>query len=387
MVERVAVNPEVVEWAAAAASAADVRLERFTRLAAWIGGDLDPTLGQLQDFATATHVPLGYFFLERVPETLLPVADFRRRTGPAQEPSTELLDTIAMCADRQDWFSTYLARLGREVLGFVGSTTLDTDPGDAAASISGAVGYDPSSPYPTQQDALRHMVDAVESSGIMVMINSLVGNNTHRRLDVDEFQGLTLLDDRAPLVFVNGSDTKNAQVFTLFHEVAHVFLGVQGLSAATGYLDDEPSGGAEVEHWCNAVAGRVLVPRSALPGRVTPSTLLEESQSLARRLHVSTLVILRRLHDEGLVSWASFQEAYTVEAARLRAVTLRLRDEEKASGGNPYHVWPYRVGRRFARAVITDAREGGTLYRDAYRLLSTRSTRAFDGLASHLEAV
>lgn len=385
MVERVAVNPEVVAWAADAASAADIHLDRFAKLDDWIGGLLDPTFGQLQDFASTTHVPLGYFFLDHVPEERLPVNDFRRREVRGSAPSSALLDTIAMCSERQDWFSAYLARLGADPSPLVGSVTTSTAPETAAGAISDAVDYAAGAPSATQQDAMRHMVEAVESSGIMVMVNSLVGNNTHRRLDSDEFQGFTLVDSLAPLVFVNGSDTKNAQAFTLFHEVAHVALGIPGVSSSAGSPDHDHDL-AEVERWCNAVAGRVLVPAAMIPARVDLSNPEPTLEALGRRFHVSTLVVLRRLYDEGRLTWDRFRGIYLAEEARLRAIAVRRLDEDKSSGGNPYYVWPYRVGRRFARAVIADAREGGTLYRDAYRLLSTRTTRAFDGFAAHLEA-
>lgn len=383
MGDRAAVNPAVVRWAALRAMEADVSLARFHNLDAWIQGTVKPTFRQLADLAKATSVPLGYFFLDEPPTVSLPIADFRVR-GDQQEPSAELLDTITLCSARQHWYSGYVERAGIDAPEFVGSLSTEMEPRDAVRVMREHVWFAPGAGHKTQQDALRVFISDIEESGVLVVINSVIENNTHRRLDAREFQGFTLIDDLAPLIFVNGDDTKNAQMFTLAHELAHVFLGEQGVSSATPDLGVDASSSDGVETWCNAIAAEFLVPLDDVPDAINRMNPVEDLERAARRFNVSTLVILRRLREKGVLDYEAFWRIYPEEEARVRELA-RLQ-QPQGDGGNSYNVMPYRVSRRLARAVYADAYEGGTTYRDAYRLLSTRTTKSFNGLAERLQA-
>jgi Zn-dependent peptidase ImmA (M78 family) len=383
VIDRLAVNPDVVQWAAQSAMEAEVSLARFRNLGAWIDGAGEPTFRQLTDFANATSVPLGYFFLDAVPVLSLPIADFRVR-GDRREPSAELLDTITLCSARQDWYSRYADREGIDAPGIVASLGVDIHPRRAAQAMREYVRYTPGARHKSQQDALRVFIADIEDSGVLVVMNSVVENNTHRRLDHREFQGFTLIDHLAPLIFVNGDDTKNARMFTLAHELAHVFLGEQGVSAATPSMGVDARSDQDVEAWCNAVAAEFLVPIDDVPDSIDRASFVDDLEKLSRRFNVSTFVILCRLHEKGVLDSEGFWQIYGEEETRVRDLASATRPE--SSGGNPYNVMPYRVSRRFARAVFADAYEGGTTYRDAYRLLSTRTTKSFKGLAEHLQA-
>ncbi|HMM61712.1 MAG TPA: ImmA/IrrE family metallo-endopeptidase, partial [Candidatus Rifleibacterium sp.] len=74
------------------------------------------------------------------------------------------------------------------------------------------------------------LVERSEQAGIIILRSGKVGNNTHRTLDVKEFRGFVIYDELAPFIFINGADAKAAQIFTLVHELAHVWLGASGVS-------------------------------------------------------------------------------------------------------------------------------------------------------------
>jgi Zn-dependent peptidase ImmA (M78 family) len=209
------------------------------------------------------------------------------------------------------------------------------------------------------------------------MVNGVVGNNTHRKLDPEEFRGFAMADPLAPLVFVNAADTKAAQIFTLAHELAHIWLGQSALS------DVEPISvpDQQVEAWCNRAAAELLVPLALIRQEYRRGEVLRDAlDRLARHFKVSTLVVLRRVHDAGGITRDQLREAYQTELERLRRVP-------KGSGGDFYLTQAVRVGKRFARALVTSTLEGQTLYRDAFHLLGFSKAATFQELGHSLGIV
>ena len=187
---------------------------------------------------------------------------------------------------------------GEPPLEFIGSLDIFVDTRAAAASMRDALGFDVKQRrrLKTWTDAVRQFIEQADTLGILVMVSGVVGSNTRRSLDPKEFRGFALADSLAPLVFINGADTKAAQMFTLAHEIAHLWLGESGVSNPDVVNTPDHS----VERWCNQVAAELLVPIDLIRDEFdADEELTAEANRLARRFKVSTLVVLRRIHDTG----------------------------------------------------------------------------------------
>jgi Zn-dependent peptidase ImmA (M78 family) len=378
---RVSVSPGILRWARqrSGLDVADL-IRKFPKLADWEAGQILPTMRQLEGYARATHTPVGYLFLPTPPEEILPLPDFRTFNDRAiLTPSPDLLDTIYGCEQRQEWYRGYAEENGAEPVTLVDSFRLDMNPVEVAAQLREifSFGLDRRAEFPTWIAALGGLRVQVEAVGVLVMINGVVDSNTHRKLNPDEFRGFALVDELAPLVFINGADTKAAQIFTLAHELAHVALGGSALSRPDMRNVDETG---ETELWCNRVAAEFLVPLTSLSKQYVATSEIEaELSRLARYYKVSTLVVLRRIFDAGLIDATTYHLTYEFELSRLLAFI-----GERPSGGNFYNTQPVRFSKRFARAVISDTLEGKTSHRDAFRLLGFKKFSTFEELTHQL---
>lgn len=360
---RIEIKPELLRWARQRAGLAPGALEsRFPKLKAWEHGASKPTLKQLENFAKAARVPVGFLFLSEPPVETTPIHDFRTAGGArGRRPSPDLLDTIYICQERQVWFRDHAATVGERELAFVGSASRSTSAEAVAAKIREElhIGLEERQKMATWTEALRRLIEQAETAGILVMCSGVVLNNNHRQLDPSEFRGFTLADTIAPLIFINGSDSKAAQMFTLAHELAHVWLGQSGVG------DEEMTRASadSTERWCDHVAAEVLAPIAEVERLYrSGSDLNHEINRLARHFKVSSLVALRRVYDLGKLSRQQFRHAYDRELEKIRAAPTQ-------SGGDFYLTQGARVGKRFARALIESTADGRTLYRDALRLL------------------
>lgn len=374
---QVDISPSVLEWARERAGLPiDTLSKRFKKYSDWLEGNGGPTFKQVETLASVLNLPMGMLFLPSPPEESLPLPDFRRMAdGSTLRPSTELIDTIHTCQRRQIWYREHLMNSGVESLSFVGSASNENQPALVAGQIRTALNLEVGnrSQVANWSEFLRQFIRHAREAGILVMVNGVVGNNTHRGLNPREFRGFAIPDSFAPLIFVNGADTKAAQIFTLAHELAHIWIGRAGVSnSAADDLPDDIAPDQSVERFCNAVAAEVLVPMSQLTTMDLPRDLGQAKASIARKFRVSTLVALRRLKDLGSLSSDAFDDAYEEELA-----FLKQQAKQTSGGGDFYATMGARVDPRFASAVISAALEGQTLMGDALDLLEVKKSKTF----------
>ncbi len=357
---RVQPNLDVLSWALQRAPAN--LTARFRQLGKWLSGEAQPTLRQLEAFARAVSVPLGYFFLDALPVESLPIPFFRtlpETTG--QSPSPDLAETIRIMEQRQTWMREHLIERGAQPLPFVGSASAQDEPERVAGLMRQTLGMDVNwaAGQRTWTDALRALRTRAEAAGVLVVVNGVVGNNTRRRLSVDEFRGFVLVDEYAPLAFINGADGRAAQMFTLAHELAHVWLGK---SAAFDLRALQPAHD-EMEEACNRIAAEFLVPAAAFTEVWrSVNTDADRFQKVARHFKVSEVVAARRALDLKAISRDEFFRFYNAYRAQRRA------KGHGATGRDFFATQNLRLSRRFGEAVVRAVQEGQLTYWDAYRL-------------------
>jgi Zn-dependent peptidase ImmA (M78 family) len=357
---RVAVNNKVLSWAMERSGTPETVKHRFPKISEWLQGQSQPTLRQLEEFARATYTPLGFLFLSAPPEEeQITIPHFRTLSDePLHRPSPDLIETVQTMEQRQAWIREYLIEMGQEPLFFVHSAQLTDEPENVAKDIRSVLGLTDlwAAEQKTWTDALRKLFTVTDDAGILLAVNGIVGNNTHRKLDPVEFRGFVLVDNYAPLIFINGADGRAAQMFTLAHELAHVWIG----SSAIFDLREMLPANNEVEQACNLIAAEFLVSEAEF-SRIWPSVQqdTDKFQKMARFFKVSEIVAARRALDLERISRSEFHDFY---------IDYTKKGFRPNQGGNFYASQKFRVGRRFGETVVRAAREGKLLYRDAYRL-------------------
>ena len=376
----VAVRPELIRWAVDRSRLTRDDLDKFS-IEEWEKGEKQPTLSQLEAFAKRTMTPLGYLFLPVPPEEKLPIPDFRTvGDAPIQDPSPNLIETLQTMQRRQSWMRDYLIEEGQAELPFIGSLNRQSNVASAAKRIRKTLGLseDWASTHANWAEAVSALRNVAEEAGVLVVTSGIVGLSTRRQLDPQEFRGFVLCDAYAPLIFVNGADAKSAQMFTMAHELAHLWLGYDGLF---NLINMQPHDDAR-ERYCNQLAAEFLVPGEKLRERWQEARGTDDPyKTIARWFKVSPLVAARRALDLGLIGKSAFFVFYNQQQEEWQ--DQKALERSRRSHPSFYAVQDVRLGRRFAYAVVCAAREGRLLYRDAYQLTDLKGD-TFEKYANRL---
>ena len=368
--QQITLQPEVLRWARQRAGLTPQELAKKMNakpetLLKWEStGKI--SIAQADRLAARTYTPLGYLYLSKPPAEPLPIRDFRTPgDDPPKRPSPNLLDTVYQMQRRQAWMRDDLIEGGADPLEFVGAYNLTDGHTEVAAAMRATLGLVAgwAEGISTWSDALRFLRNKLDEVGVLVVFNGVVGNSNRRKLDRTEFQGFALVDEYAPLVFVSSADYIAAQMFTLAHEVAHLFIGETGLTL----FDKLVPADHETERFCNQVAAQFLVPQEELEGSWPAMQDLDNPyQAIARKFKVSAIVAARRALDLDLIDRDTFFDFYRDN--RRQGQGGRFTGE----GGNFWNIQKWRIGPRFAGAVARAAGEGRLLYREAYSLTGLR---------------
>lgn len=361
------INPDILSWARERAQLSFSALAEKLhiseeKLEAWEDGEKPMTFRQAQTFASKTHIPFGYLFLKQPPEEPLPLPDLRTVGGmQPQRPSAELLDMARIVIQRQGWYHEYLSEqeVGPNLV--VGRFGLNASVAEIVADMRQTLGIPAHPERGSWEEYNRNLSRRIESIGILVMRQSYIGHWS-RPLSVSEFRGFAVADPLAPVIFINTADAPSAQLFTLIHELAHVWLGKSGIS------DGDPASQRREEVVCNAVAAELLVPEEEF-GPMWQDGLENWRDNLApleAHFRVSKWVIARRAQTLNKITLQEYRQ-YIAELME------KHRQREKSGGGPTYYRARHsQISDRFSRAVVSEALSGRLLLRDAGHLLGMK---------------
>ena len=356
------IKANILKWAIARAG---YDLQEFTtkvpNVQKWINREKQPTVKQLEDFSKKVHLPFGYLFLPNPPEEKLPIPFFRTNNPQATKVSVNVYDTILLLQQRQDWLREYLKDNDFKTIPFVGKFRNNENVAAIVADIRRTLGLQENwaSQYDTWEESLNNLSHKTEEVGIIAIFNGIVENNTHRPIEVEECRGFVLVDDYAPFMFINNSDSKAAQMFTIVHELAHIWTGY---SAGFDFRKLKPADNP-IEILCDKVAAEFLVPQNAF------NEVWQRNPTIkycSRYFKVSEIVIARRALDTGKITQQQFYTFYD------EYINREFKKKEGASGGDFYATTKKRLSMTFAAHVNNAVKTGKLLYRDAYRLTSLK---------------
>lgn len=357
------INKELIEWAIIRNGNS---LEDFyaqnPMVESWIKGEKFPTVKQLENFTHKVHVPFGYMFLPQPPNETIPLSFFRTGKNSTNKVSLNVFHTVQIIQDRQNWLTEYLEELNFPELEFVGKFNIKDNYIDIVNDIRNMLKLelDWASKHNKWEEALDYLTLKIEEAGIIVTYNGIVGNNTHRVIDVNECRGFVLVNKKAPFLFINSADAKAAQMFTIIHELAHVWLGKSaGFDNANLLPADDP-----LELLCDKVAAELLVPEIYFIKKWETS---QNFNYLSRIFKVSPIVIGRRALDLKLITFPRFMQFYNEYMNEIKE-----RKDRQSSGGDFYATTKKRISLRFAAFVNNAVKENKLLYRDAYKLTNMK---------------
>lgn len=366
MAEKAFINPTILQWARKtakmteeqAASKVGVDVERYK---SWETGESKPTIRQAQKLAHDFRRPFAIFFLPKVPFDFQPLQDFRK--SGSIELGTGSTFIIREIQQKQAWIAELNQESGEPPLPFVGKFSIDDQPETVAADIIQTLGIQ-SGVY-TSTNPITEWVTAVEKQGIFVSRTSFI--HSKLTLDSDELQGFAIADPHAPFIFINSQDWNAPQLFTLVHELAHLWIAQSGISndVDSDLLDRNMH--HPVELFCNRVAALALMPDPIIHQIIQSgfSFRYDEVYLLARKMGVSSFALIVRLYQMKLISKIQYSILKSQADLGFKEF-LRKEEERKAKqkesegGPNPYLIKLNRNSRLFTQTVL-DAFRGGII--------------------------
>ena len=369
MKEKIDFNTDILIWAIKESSLTVDKIAKKLgtkkeKIEKWLKKEDFPTYKQLRKLSNILNIPFGYFFLREIPVRKKPdIPDFRQSKNSI--PLTKNFYEIYYDIKRKhDWIKQKREKEEFIPLEFVGRYTPDDNPQEIAEDIKNVLSITEKDLEKPPNEVLLNSIEKVEKAGIIVIKNSILIKNPHIKLDPNEFRGFVIVDKLAPVIFINGADSTKAQIFTLFHELAHIWIGESGIS------DVNLENTNKIERLCNQVAVEILMPEKKIK-KLWDSNLepYENIKIISKTLPVSKLALSYRGINLGLITLNTQKE---IEEKIREEWLSEEKEEKRKSGGDYYKTVPIRNSKTFTYEVLSSLIAGELLYKEAAQLLNIK---------------
>lgn len=363
---KVHIAPNMLEWILQQTQNVKLSDKVAGYLQSWVNGEKEPTFSQIEQVSKNTGIPLGYFFLKEPPKEDLSIIEYRTVDSiELDHPSRNLIDTLYDMKQIQNWMRDTILSDEDAPLIFVGSLKNESSAEAFANKVRDILELDKEwyTRVKSVEESFKYLREKISSAGVIVMMNGVVRNNTHRVLSIDEFRAFTLVDAYAPLIFINSRDSANGKVFSLLHEFAHICIGEPSLFNAQENSSNLVS---NKETLCNAVAAELLVPQEVFC-ELWESRISDEWERiveyLAKTFKCSTTVIARRAYDNDFIDLEQYR--------RVAEKAKYFSKKKNGSGGNFYNTAGSRIDHHFLEALADSVKAGKTVPTEAFQLTNT----------------
>lgn len=377
MSDKAFITPNVIKWAREsakmsseiAASKMGIKLEKLLE---WEEGKDQPTIKQAEKLAKIYKRPFAVFFLTNPPRDFQVLQDFRR---PTSKPlSTASIFIIREIQEKQSWMKELCEEKKEPKLSFVGKFSLNDNPEIIAKDILNTLEIEPMN-YSKNNPILEWILKA-EKKGIFISRTSLI--HSRLKLDSDEIQGFSIADAYAPFVFVNSEDWDAPQLFTLVHELAHIWIAQSGISNEIEVEVSQKDALHPVEIFCNEIAANALMPKELMKKNgVRVFNSFDELYKTSRNFGVSAFAFLYRAYKLEIISLEKYralkkQAEKAFKEFEQKELMKKEKQKEQKGGPNPYLMRLNKNSRLFTQIVLDSFRNGDIEPTEASNLLSTQ---------------
>ena len=376
MSDKAYITPKVLKWARESARMSiEMAATKVSvppeKLSEWEGGAAQPTIKQAETLAKAYRRPFALFFLPEIPRDFLPLQDFRRKTSKSL--GTASIFIIREIQQKQAWISDVFKENNEKPLSFVGRFSINDNPINVAENILNTLNVNPLN---YGENPIKDWIDKAESNGVFISRTSFI--HSRLKLDSDEIQGFAIADTYAPFVFVNSDDWNAPQLFTLIHELAHIWIAASGISNEIELEAAHKDKLDPIELFCNEVAANVLMPVQVMQNM--DRTVFDNGASIFRmskKMGVSSFAFLVRSYSLKIISIDRYRKLKNEADVDFHAFLLKEEEKkalQKAKAGGPnYYLISLNKNSRLFTQIVLDAFRGGSIEpTHASRLLNTQ---------------